>query len=111
MSEKGDRLREGIRPWSVAVALGYLIVGAFLTGLVFIFSPEIGQRFVNGNRQWLDMIPEALFALIGTGWLGYIGAREWGKTVDRRQRTREIEAEVIQEFNANQKLPDIGEDT
>ena len=31
------------------------------------------------RRAYLDALPEPLYALFGTGYLGYTAARAWGK--------------------------------
>ena len=32
-----------------------------------------------GMTRYLSALPEALYALFGTGYLGYTAARQWGK--------------------------------
>jgi hypothetical protein len=54
-------------------------------GLVAAVSPEIARRIASGMAAYLDALPEPLYALFGTGYLGYTAARQWGKVkgVDR----------------------------
>ena len=56
-----------------------LLLGVFPVGLVAAFSPATALAIASGMRAYLDAIPEPLYALFGTGYLGYTAAREWGK--------------------------------
>ena len=48
-------------------------------GLLSALSPELGARVARGMTAYLAAIPEELYALFGTGYLGYTAARQWGK--------------------------------
>jgi hypothetical protein len=45
----------------------------------------MGVAIGQGMTGYLAAIPEPLYALFGTGYLGYTAAREWGKAraIDR----------------------------
>ena len=36
-------------------------------------------RIAAGTAAYLGALPEPLYALFGTGYLGYTAARQWGK--------------------------------
>ena len=49
-------------------------------GLVAAFRPDAALAIGNGMTAYLNGLPEPLYALFGTGYLGYTAARQWGKT-------------------------------
>lgn len=62
-----------------------LLLWALPMGLIAAFRPEAAQDIAAGMNAYLQGIPEPLYALFGTGYLGYTAARQWGKIkgVDR----------------------------
>ena len=63
----------------------YVLLCALPIGLVAAVSPEIAAHIAAGLAAYLGALPEPLYALFGTGYLGYAAARQWGKLrgVDR----------------------------
>jgi hypothetical protein len=62
-----------------------LILWALPMGLIAAFDPKLAAGIGNGMTAYLRGLPEELYALFGTGYLGYTAARTWGKVkgVDR----------------------------
>ncbi|NNC72791.1 MAG: hypothetical protein HKN78_07930 [Sphingomonadaceae bacterium] len=62
-----------------------LLLWALPMGLLAAIRPEAAQDIAAGMNAYLAGIPEPLYALFGTGYLGYTAARQWGKIkgVDR----------------------------
>ncbi|QLC22216.1 hypothetical protein HFP51_08535 [Parasphingopyxis sp. CP4] len=62
-----------------------LLLWALPMGVLAAFRPEAAQNIAAGMNAYLAGIPEPLYALFGTGYLGYTAARQWGKIkgVDR----------------------------
>ncbi|BCA62796.1 hypothetical protein HMP09_2030 [Sphingomonas sp. HMP9] len=56
-----------------------LLLGAIPAGLIAAVRPSTAQAIAVGMSAYLNAIPEPLYALFGTGYLGYTVAREWGK--------------------------------
>lgn len=56
-----------------------LLLWALPMGLLAMFSPERAQAIAAGMNAYLSGLPEPLYALFGTGYLGYTAARQWGK--------------------------------
>lgn len=48
-------------------------------GVVAAFRPDTAQAIGQGMTAYLNGLPEPLYALFGTGYLGYTAARQWGK--------------------------------
>jgi len=62
------------------VMLAYLmILMAIPMGIVAAINPALATRVAAGMQAWLAAIPDALWTLFGAGYLGYTGAREYGK--------------------------------
>jgi hypothetical protein len=56
-----------------------LLLWAIPMGLIGAFRPEAAQAITTSMNAYLAGIPEPLYALFGTGYLGYTAARQWGK--------------------------------
>ena len=56
-----------------------LILWAIPMGLIAAVRPEMAKGIADGMTAYLRGIPEELYALFGTGYLGYTAARSWGK--------------------------------
>ena len=62
-----------------------LLLWAIPMGLIAAVRPDTADAIARGMTSYLAAIPEPLYALFGTGYLGYTVARQWGKAkgVDR----------------------------
>lgn len=56
-----------------------LVLWSIPMGLIAAASPDMAQGIAAGMTAYLRGIPEELYALFGTGYLGYTAARTWGK--------------------------------
>jgi hypothetical protein len=78
-------------PWTSRARPSFLyviyamILWALPMGLIAAFRPEAARDIAAGMNAYLNGLPEPLYALFGTGYLGYTAARQWGKAkgVDR----------------------------
>ena len=72
-------------PWtsrarpSVLYMMYALILWSIPMGLIAAARPEMARGIADGMNAYLAGIPEPLYALFGTGYLGYTAARTWGK--------------------------------
>lgn len=72
-------------PWTSRARPSFLyvmyamILWAIPMGLLAAFSPNMAKGIASGMNAYLAGIPEPLWALFGTGYLGYTAARQWGK--------------------------------
>ena len=57
-----------------------LILWAIPMGLIAAVDPKLALGIGNGMTSYLRGLPEELYMLFGTGYLGYTAARTWGKT-------------------------------
>lgn len=78
-------------PWTSRARPSFLyvmyaiILFALPMGVLSAISPGAAEDIANGINTYLNGLPEPLYALFGTGYLGYTAARQWGKVkgVDR----------------------------
>lgn len=56
-----------------------LILAALPMGVLGAISPATASAIGSGMAAYLNGLPEPLYALFGTGYLGYTAARQWGK--------------------------------
>lgn len=56
-----------------------LLLWSLPMGLLAAFSPQTAKDIAQGINAYLAGLPEPLYALFGTGYLGYTAARQWGK--------------------------------
>ena len=56
-----------------------LLLFALPRGILAAFAPDKALAIGQGMNAYLAGLPEPLYALFGTGYLGYTAARQWGK--------------------------------
>ena len=56
-----------------------LLLWAIPMGLIAAAQPKMADAIARGMTGYLAGIPEPLYALFATGYLGYTVARSWGK--------------------------------
>lgn len=72
-------------PWTSRARPSFLYVMYVLLlwsipmGIVSAFHPDTAQAIIAGMTGYLRAIPDSLYGLFGTGYLGYTAARQWGK--------------------------------
>lgn len=72
-------------PWTARARPGFLYVMYALLlwsipmGLIAAVRPAAAEAIAKGMTAYLNGIPDPLYALFGTGYLGYTVARSWGK--------------------------------
>ncbi len=72
-------------PWTSRARPSFLYVMYLLLlwsipmGFIAAVRPEAAKDIAEGMNAYLAGIPEPLYALFGTGYLGYTVARQWGK--------------------------------
>jgi Holin of 3TMs, for gene-transfer release len=72
-------------PWTSRARPSFLyvmyamILWAIPMGLIAAVRPDMARGIAEGMNSYLAGIPEPMWALFGTGYLGYTAARSWGK--------------------------------
>jgi hypothetical protein len=75
-----DRFTARARP-AFLYLMYALLLGAFPMAGVAAFSPATAATMIRAIAAYLAAIPEPLYTLFGTGYLGYTVARTWGKSL------------------------------
>ncbi len=76
---------QSVDPWTSRARPSFLYVMYALLlwsipmGLISAAQPGIAEAIGRAMNVYLSGLPEPLYALFGTGYLGYTVAREWGK--------------------------------
>ena len=76
---------QSVDPWTSRARPSFLymmytlILWSIPMGLIAAADPQMAAGIGNGMTAYLRGIPEELYALFGTGYLGYTAARTWGK--------------------------------
>ena len=72
-------------PWTSRARPSFLyvmylmILWALPMGVLAAFRPDTARDIASGMNAYLGGLPEPLYALFGTGYLGYTAMRQWGK--------------------------------
>jgi hypothetical protein len=77
-AESADPWTSRARP-SFLYVMYALLLWAIPMGLIAAAQPQMAKDIASGMNAYLNGIPEPLYALFGTGYLGYTAARQWGK--------------------------------
>jgi hypothetical protein len=76
---------QSLDPWTSRARPSFLyviyamILWAMPMGLIAAVRPDAAANIASGMNAYLNGLPEPLYALFGTGYLGYTAARQWGK--------------------------------
>ena len=76
---------QSVDPWTSRARPSFLyimyalILWAIPMGLIASVQPAMASAIANGMTAYLRGIPDELYTLFGTGYLGYTAARTWGK--------------------------------
>ena len=72
-------------PWTSRARPSFLnvmyvmLLWALPMGLIAAFRPQAAHDIAAGMNAYLNGLPEPLYALFGTGYLGYTAMRQWGR--------------------------------
>lgn len=77
-SKSADPWTSRARP-SFLYVMYVMLLWAIPMGLIAAVRPDVALSIANGMNAYLNGLPEPLYALFGTGYLGYTAARQWGK--------------------------------
>jgi hypothetical protein len=83
-AQSNDPWTSRARP-SFLYVMYILLLTALPMGVLSAYDPAAARDIASGMNAYLNGLPEPLYALFGTGYLGYTAARQWGKVkgVDR----------------------------
>ncbi len=82
-AESQDKWTSRARP-SFLYVMYIMILMGLPFAILFAFKPEIAGAVTVGLNKWLTAIPEEMWWLFGTGYLGYSVSRSYDKGVDKK---------------------------
>jgi hypothetical protein len=77
-AQSEDKWTSRARP-SFMYVMYTMILAALPAGLGFAINPDAVMSVTTGVKAWLGAIPEEMWWLFGTGYLGYAVTRSWDK--------------------------------
>lgn len=77
-SQSADPWTSRARP-SFLYVIYVMILWALPMGIVSAVNHAAASAIASGMTAYLSALPEPLYVLFGTGYLGYTAARQWGK--------------------------------
>ena len=77
-AQSSDPWTSRARP-SFLYSMYALILFSVPMGVIAAFNPSAAFAIGDSMNRYLAALHDALYALFGTGYLGYTAARQWGK--------------------------------
>ncbi len=77
-AQSADPWTSRARP-SFLYVMYVMVLWAIPMGVLAAFAPMMARDIGIGMNAYLNGIPEPMWTLFGTGYLGYTAARTWGK--------------------------------
>ncbi|MDH4398279.1 holin family protein [Sphingorhabdus sp.] len=78
-AQSADPWTSRARP-SFLYVIYIMLLWSIPMGLIAAVAPDKAANIALGMNAYLNGLPEPLYALFGTGYLGYTAARQWGKS-------------------------------
>jgi hypothetical protein len=78
-AQSADPWTSRARP-SFLYVIYIMLLWSIPMGLIADVAPDKAANIALGMNAYLNGLPEPLYALFGTGYLGYTAARQWGKS-------------------------------
>jgi hypothetical protein len=78
-AQSADPWTSRARP-SFLYVIYIMLLWSIPMGLIAAVAPDKAANIALGMSAYLNDLPEPLYALFGTGYLGYTAARQWGKS-------------------------------
>lgn len=82
-AESQDKWTSRARP-SFLYVMYIMILTSLPFAILFAFKPEIAGAVTTGMNKWLTALPEEMWWLFGTGYLGYSVSRSYDKGVEKK---------------------------
>lgn len=77
-SQSQDKWTSRGRPLFLYV-MYIFILAAIPMGVLFAINPQISVNVISGVKMWLQSIPDSMWMLFGSGYLGYGAFRSYDK--------------------------------
>lgn len=77
-ANSSDKWTSRARPGFLYV-MYVMILASIPMGLLSAFNPEMAVQIADGMKAWLAAIPEAMWGMMGVGYVGYVAGRSYDK--------------------------------
>jgi hypothetical protein len=78
-----DKWTSRARP-SFMYVMYAIILASIPMGIITAISPQVALNISTGFKSWLAAIPDSMWALFGTGYVGYSVSRSYDKHMERK---------------------------
>ncbi len=78
-----DKWTSRARP-SFLYVMYVIILSAIPIGITYAISPSTAGNIALGFKQWLAAIPDSMWVMMGTGYVGYSAARSYDKHIEQK---------------------------
>ena len=82
-AQSSDKWTSRARP-SFLYVMYIIILASIPMGILTAINPKIAVNIADGFKTWLGAIPDSMWALFGTGYLGYSASRSYDKFVEKK---------------------------
>jgi len=80
-AQSTDKWTSRARP-SFLYVMYLIILASIPMGILTSINPQVAVNIANGFKSWLGAIPDSMWALFGTGYLGYSASRSYDKHME-----------------------------
>ena len=84
-AESNDPWTSRARP-SFLYVMYIMILMSIPFSILFAFKPDVASAVTTGMNKWLTALPEEMWWLFGSGYLGYSVSRSYDKGVDKKYK-------------------------
>jgi hypothetical protein len=78
-----DKWTSRARP-SFMYVMYCIILASIPMGILTAFNPLAATNIITGFKAWLGAIPDSMWALFGTGYVGYSVSRSYDKHMEKK---------------------------
>lgn len=82
-AQSTDRWTSRARP-SFMYVMYIIILASIPMGIIMAINPQVAANISTGFKLWLAAIPDSMWALFGTGYVGYSISRSYDKHMEKK---------------------------
>lgn len=82
-AQSTDKWTSRARP-SFMYVMYAIILASIPMGILTAFNPVAATNIITGFKAWLGSIPDSMWALFGTGYVGYSVSRSYDKHMEKK---------------------------
>jgi len=82
-AQSSDKWTSRARP-SFMYVMYCIILASIPMGIITAINPQVAINISTGFKSWLAAIPDSMWALFGTGYVGYSVSRSYDKHMEKK---------------------------